>query len=100
MSHEEEEEENEDKTRKDDASLSSESSSLFTSVREIDEYIVNPKEMITDVIDSDPNVLREIEKLKKEKAALQAELDNAGDYILDQEERVNKSNLTAYELLQ
>ena len=63
---EEEEEENEDKTRKDDASLSSESSSLFTSVREIDEYIVNPKEMITDVIDSDPNVLREIEKLKKE----------------------------------
>ena len=70
---EEEEEENEDKTRKDDASLSSESSSLFTSVREIDEYIVNPKEMITDVIDSDPNVLREIEKLKKESKKIATE---------------------------
>lgn len=69
---EEEEEENEDKTRKDDAS-SSESSSLFTSVREIDEYIVNPKEMITDVIDSDPNVLREIEKLKKESKKIATE---------------------------
>ena len=69
---EEEEEENEDKTRKDDA-LSSESSSLFTSVREIDEYIVNPKEMITDVIDSDPNVLREIEKLKKESKKIATE---------------------------
>ena len=73
---EEEEEENEDKkTRKDDddASSSSESSSLFTSVREIDEYIVNPKEMITDVIDSDPNVLREIEKLKKESKKIATE---------------------------
>ena len=69
---EEEEEENDDKTRKDDAS-SSESSSLFTSVREIDEYIVNPKEMITDVIDSDPNVLREIEKLKKESKKIATE---------------------------
>ena len=72
LDDEEEEEENEDKTRKDDAS-SSESSSLFTSVREIDEYIVNPKEMITDVIDSDPNVLREIEKLKKESKKIATE---------------------------
>ena len=62
-------EENNDKTTtKDDAS-----SSLFTSVREIDEYIVNPKEMITDVIDSDPNVLREIEKLKKESKKIATE---------------------------
>ena len=71
---EEEEEENDDKTRKDDASSESSSeSSLFTSVREIDEYIVNPKEMITDVIDSDPNVLREIEKLKKESKKIATE---------------------------
>ena len=31
-----------------------------------------------------------IEELKEQKANLQNELDNAGDYILDQEERVNK----------
>jgi len=79
---EEEEEEigDNNKTTKDDASSESSSesssseSSLFTSVREIDEYIVNPKEMITDVIDSDPNVLREIEKLKKESKKIATEV--------------------------
>ena len=73
----EEEEIGDNKTTKDDASSSSSESSsessLFTSVREIDEYIVNPKEMITDVIDSDPNVLREIEKLKKESKKIATE---------------------------
>jgi septal ring factor EnvC (AmiA/AmiB activator) len=41
-----------------------------------------------------------IDNLKDQKEALTSELDNAGDYILEQEERVNTSNLTAYELLQ
>lgn len=31
---------------------------------------------------------------------LQKELENAGDYILEQEDRIKKSNHTAYELLQ
>ena len=35
----------------------------FKSVQDIDDYIINPKE-ITDLIDSDPSVLNEIEKLK------------------------------------
>ena len=37
----------------------------FKSVQDIDDYIINPKE-ITDLIDSDPSVLKEIEKLKEE----------------------------------
>jgi len=38
--------------------------------------------------------------LKNQNKTLQTELDNAGDYILEQEEKIKKSNMTAYELLQ
>jgi hypothetical protein len=44
----------------------------FKSVQEIDDYIINPKE-ITDLIDSDPNVLKEIEKLKAESKKVASE---------------------------
>lgn len=41
-------------------------------MQEIDDYIINPKE-ITDLIDSDPNVLKEIEKLKAESKKVASE---------------------------
>jgi hypothetical protein len=44
----------------------------FKSVQDIDDYIINPKE-ITDLIDSDPSVLKEIEKLKEESKKVASE---------------------------
>jgi hypothetical protein len=41
-------------------------------VQDIDDYIINPKE-ITDLIDSDPSVLKEIEKLKEESKKVASE---------------------------
>ena len=41
-------------------------------MQDIDDYIINPKE-ITDLIDSDPSVLKEIEKLKEESKKVASE---------------------------
>ena len=40
-----------------------------------------------------------IEKLQESKEKLQKDLETAGDYLLDQEEKTNKANSTALELL-
>ena len=40
-----------------------------------------------------------VEELQAQKASMQKELDTAGDYLLDQEEKTDKANKTAVELL-
>jgi hypothetical protein len=57
---------------KDDEKNNNSNNNPFKSVQEIDDYIINPKE-ITDLIDSDPNVLKEIEKLKAESKKVASE---------------------------
>ena len=57
---------------KDDDENNNNDNNPFKSVQEIDDYIINPKE-ITDLIDSDPNVLKEIEKLKAESKKVASE---------------------------
>lgn len=61
-----------DKDEKNDFNDNNDNNNPFKSVQEIDDYIINPKE-ITDLIDSDPNVLKEIEKLKAESKKVASE---------------------------
>jgi len=69
---------------------------LQAEIKELNQ-IVNVKD---DLIQQLCEYKAQIASLEEQKAVLQSQLNNAGDYILEQEERVNKSNLTAYELLQ
>ena len=63
---------NEKDDEKNDFNDNNDNNNPFKSVQEIDDYIINPKE-ITDLIDSDPNVLKEIEKLKAESKKVASE---------------------------
>ena len=40
-----------------------------------------------------------VNEMQEQKAAQRKEIENAGDFLLEQEEKVNKANVTAMELL-
>ena len=58
--------------------------------------LVAVKDDLTDQLNQLNNY---VEELLAQKKSMQKELDTAGDYLLEQEEKTNQANLTALDLL-